>query len=233
MPKLPLSRLKTLSRKLQTLIALALLVLVTSTLLVMHGAGQSDGAPQTKQAAKAQKVGAVLGASTDANSTEVPATDVSEPSAAVTGPTHQQASGNQPAATGDTQTQTPAPTPPPTPKADPCDKITAGPAVTYSETKISFIESVTIPVGCSTGLFTVKTTDSRTVTFYGFTNKPTSPVRAIMSSAGTSIGTSSTYRVVITDAATPGYYEDFAFIEDPSFDGGGFAVTIQITVIPR
>jgi len=105
--------------------------------------------------------------------------------------------------------------------------------VTYASTGISFVESVTIPVGCSTGPFTAKTTDNRTVTFYAFSNKETSPVRAIMTTASPSASSSAAYNVVVTNAATPGYYEDFAYVQDSSSPYGGFALTIKITVIPR
>ncbi len=233
MSKFTLSQLKTLSRKTQALIAIVLLLgLGASTLLAVQGSGQPHNISAVKQAAKTQKAGPVLGANTNSASAEAPVIDTPK-SPTASGSTHQQTSTNQPATTTTVGAQGSTSTPAPTPTPDPCDKVVAGAPVTYADTAISFVESVTIPVGCSTGPFTVKTTDSRTVTFYGFSNKPTSPVRANMVSGGTSTGSSANYTVVVTDAATPGYYEDFAYVEDSSSPYGGFAVTVKITVIAR
>jgi hypothetical protein len=237
MPKRMLSRLKTLSRKTQVLVAIVLLLGLGATMLLLV---QGNGHPHTasaKQAAKTQKTAAVLGANTEISGSETPAAGVTEPSAAgghvSSGPTHQQTSSPQTADTKTTPDPSSPSTPAPTPPSNPCDKATVGPVVTQAETGISFTESVTVPVGCSVGPFTVKTADGHTVTFYGFTNKPTSPVKAVMAFAGTSTGSSASYTVVVTDTATPGYYEDFAMIDDPASPYGGYVVTIKITVIPR
>lgn len=229
MPKLTLSRLKTLSRKTQMLLAVALLLsLGAGTALAMQGGSQPRSVSEAKQTAKTQKTGTVQDINTDMASAETPAADTSESSAASSS-TQQQTDDNQSAATGTTQNSTvpPASTP------DPCDKAVIGPVITQADTNISFVESVTIPVGCTVGPFTVKTTDNRSVLFHGFTNKPTSPVKGVMGFTGTTTSSSAAYTVVITDAATPGYYEDFAFVEDSSLSFGGFAVTVKITVIPR
>ena len=217
-----------LARKLKLGIGLAaLVVLIICVFLLMPGGKpQKQADVQTRHTATVTK-GSVLGANTATNVGEGTATDAS------TTPVKDTPHGSNPS-----QPSTPAPTntdsgttPSPT-KPDPCASATNGGTVTQ-EVGISFVESVTIPVGCTAGPFTVKTTDGRTVQFVGFTNKSTSPVRGILNSDVPTTGTSASYTVVITNAATPGYYEDFAMINDPSLSFGGFVFTIKITVIAR
>ncbi|HSX16311.1 MAG TPA: hypothetical protein VLF40_05970 [Candidatus Saccharimonadales bacterium] len=216
-----------IARKLKLGIGLAaLVVLIICVFLLMPGGKpQKQADVQTRHTATVTK-GNVLGANTATNADEGTATDASTTPVKDTPHGSNPSQSSAPAPTNTDPGTTPNPT-----KPDPCASATNGGTVTQTETKVSFVESVTIPVGCTTGPFTLKTTDGRTVNIYGFTNKPTSPVKAVMASTG--VLSSATYTVVITDAATPGYYEDFAMVEDPSFPGGAFAVTIKITVIAR
>jgi len=231
MPKLTVSQLKNLSRKTQFFVAIALLLGAGTGVFLTMQNGQPQSVVEIKQASSNRKNGMIQGDGAHVTGATAPASDTSAPSTA-NNSTHQQTTAGNQTTAGDTAPN-PAPTPASTPAPDPCDKTVVGPVVTYPDTGISFVESVTIPVGCTAGPFTVKTTDSRSVTFYGFTNKPTSPVKGVMSFASTQTGSSASYTVVTTNAATPGYYEDFAMIDDASSPYGMFAMTIKITVVAR
>ena len=212
----------------------ALLVLITCTLLLApNNKPKEVSTHQTPKIVSTQK-GSVLGANTatsaaaTADTTAAAQTNTSSRATTpVTAPTPSNPTPSTPPASSD-------PTPPqnPTPP-NPCDAITTGGVVTAAEVGISFTESVTIPVGCTTPSYTVKTTDGRTVTFSGFTDKPTAPAHAILGSTSSYAGNSATYVITASDTATPGYYEDFAFIQDPSLSFGGFAFTVKITVVAR
>jgi hypothetical protein len=212
----------------------ALTVLVICMLITLPG-----NKPQkldTAQTAKSTKTAASKHNDlTGANTTS--ATDVTTATTQANTATH------KPTSTASTSTTTPSspasgstPVPTPTPPAhDPCTDIVTGGPITFSAVSMSFAQTITIPVGCTSPSYTATTTDGRTVTFYGFptADKPAAPFHVYLGQAAPYIGSSATYKIVVSNNATPGYYEDFAYVDDPSLSFGGFAMTLQITIVAR